>query len=78
MADNRPPIEDDIRTEDHDYNPALEPKKAKAWLNLLEESEDVFESWHMRCDNIDKQFASQSRIPDVLGQRGSDQAGDLR
>ena len=34
---------DDIRHDDYEYNPAVEPKKAKAWLNLLQESEDAFE-----------------------------------
>ena len=80
--DNRP-VEDDIRTDDHEYNPAIEPKKAKAWLNLLEESEDAFEDWNNHCDNIDKQYASsraplqhgaRQRVPDVLGQLRGDQA----
>jgi len=59
------PIEQDIRSEDHEFNPALEPKSAKAWLNLLEESEDAFESWNDHCDNIDKQFASLERLSQV-------------
>ena len=37
MADDTPgaPIEEDVRHDDLEYNPALEPKKAKAWLNLI-------------------------------------------
>ena len=38
------PVEDDRREDDIEYNPSVEPKSAKAWLNLLEESEDAFES----------------------------------
>jgi hypothetical protein len=56
------PIEDDIRHDDMEYNPALEPKSAKAWLNLLAESEEVFEAWNNHCDNIDKQYASLERL----------------
>ena len=62
MADSDKPVEEDIRSEDHDFNPSLEPKSAKAWLNLLEESEDAFEDWNDHCDNIDKQFASLERL----------------
>ena len=59
---DKPPVEDDIRSEDHEYNPSLEPDSAKAWLNLLLESEDAFERWNDHCDNIDKQFASLERL----------------
>ena len=65
MADDTKPIEQDIRSEDHEYNPALEPTKAKAWLNLLRESEDAFEEWNNRCDNIDKQYANLMRLADM-------------
>jgi hypothetical protein len=33
------PVREDIRFDDHEFNPALEPKNSRAWLNLLEESE---------------------------------------
>jgi hypothetical protein len=56
------PVEADVRFEDQDYNPAMEPKKAKAWLNLLLESEDAFENWNDHCDKIDKQYASLQRL----------------
>ena len=56
------PVEEDLRTEDHDYNPALEPKSAKAWINRIEESEKAFERWHDHCDKIDKQYASLDRL----------------
>jgi hypothetical protein len=56
------PTGDDVKAEDHEYNPALEPNSSKAWLNLLAESEDAFESWNEHCDNIDKQFASLERL----------------
>jgi len=56
------PVDDDVRHDDLEFNPSLEPKSAKAWLNLLEESEDAFEDWNDHCDNIDKQFASLERL----------------
>ena len=48
--------------DDEEYNPQLEPKSAKAWLNLLQESEDAFEDWNDHCDNIDKQYANLERL----------------
>src|SRR5215475_3939394 len=56
------PVGTDERHEDEEYNPAVEPKKSKAWLNLLEESEQAFESWNDRCDNIEKLYASLDRL----------------
>ena len=65
----RKPAEDDIRHDDLEYDPAaveaIEPKSSKAWLNLLQESEDAFEDWHNRCDNIDKQYANLMRLADM-------------
>jgi hypothetical protein len=55
----------DVRHDDLEYNPAIEPKKAKAWLNLLTESEKVFEKWHDHCDKIDKQYASLERLSNM-------------
>jgi len=62
MADDRKPVEADVRTDDHEFNPAMEPQSAKAWLNLLLESEDTFEPWNKHCDNIDKQYANLERL----------------
>jgi hypothetical protein len=62
------PVEADIRTDDHEYNVSLEPQSARAWLNLLQESEDAFETWNDRCDNIDRTYASLER----LAQNGRD------
>ena len=66
MADYDKPSdlnEEDKRADDIDYNPlAQEPKSAKAWLNLLEESEDAFEPWNKHCDNIDSLYASLDRL----------------
>ena len=56
------PTEQDMRAEDDEFNPAVEPKSAKAWLNLLQESEDAFEDWNNHCDNIDKQYANLERL----------------
>jgi hypothetical protein len=57
--------EQDIRHDDLEFNPKLEPKKAKAWLNLIAESEDAFASWNDHCDKIDKQYASLDRLSNM-------------
>jgi hypothetical protein len=64
VADERTPkpTEADTRHDDFEYNPAVEPRRAKAWVNLLEESEDAFERWNEHCDRIDKQYASLERL----------------
>jgi hypothetical protein len=62
MAEDKKPHEDDLRSEDHEYNPAIEPKSAKAWLNLLTESEDAFEDWNTRCDQYDREYANIERL----------------
>ena len=59
------PVDEDVRFEDQDYNPAMQPKKAKAWLNLLLESEDAFEDWNNHCDKIDQQYASLKRLSNM-------------
>lgn len=53
---------DDIRHDDLEFDPSLEPADAKAWLNLLEESETAFEKWNEHCDNIDKLYANLERL----------------
>ena len=79
MTDTSKPVEEDVRHDDHEFNPSLEPKSAKAWLNLLEESEDAFEDWNDHCDNIDKQYANLERLSQhVARQRISDVLGQLR
>jgi hypothetical protein len=69
MADDpnveKPPVEDDIRHDDLEYNVAIERKSSKAWLNLLEESEKSFQPWNDHCDKIDKQFASLERLSNL-------------
>ena len=66
MAESDKPVEDDLRTDDEEYNPSVEPKSAKAWLNLLLESEDAFESWNIHCDKIDRQYASLERLSGMV------------
>ena len=60
------PIEEDIRSDDLEYDPqaveAIEPKSSKAWLNLLQESEDAFDDWNIHCDKIDKRYANLERL----------------
>ena len=60
--DTGKPNDEDLRQDDQEYNPAVEPKSAKAWINLLQESEDAFENWNARCDNIDKLYASLEKL----------------
>lgn len=59
-----PPITEDIREDDLEFDPSIEPKSAKAWLNLIKESEDAFEQYNYHCDNIDKNFANLMRLAD--------------
>jgi hypothetical protein len=61
-SDDDKPAPADLRTDDIEFEPAVEPKSSKAWLNLLEESEKAFEEWNAHCDKIDKQFASLVRL----------------
>jgi hypothetical protein len=64
-ADLSPAEQDDIRHDDLEFDPKLEPKSAKAWLNLLEESEKAFEKWNEHCDKIDKLYASLDRLANM-------------
>ena len=72
---------------DTEYNPAMEPEKAKAWLNLLQESEKAFEEWNDACDNIEKLYANLEHLAQhdarpavqfVLGQPRNPEAEHLR
>jgi len=56
------PSDADISHDALDYNPAVEPRRSGAWLNLLEESEKAFEDWNHHCDLIDERYASLSRL----------------
>jgi len=56
------PVDADIRFDDADYNPTIEPNDSKAWLNLLRESEEAFEDYNKHCDDIDKQYAHLARL----------------
>ena len=62
MAEHDAPAGDDVRHDDLEFNPQLEPKKATAWINLLNESEDAFEDWNKHCDNIDEWYANLERL----------------
>ena len=54
--------DEDIRHDDQEFEPSLEPKSSKAWINLLEESEKAFEDWNDHCDKIDKQYGNLERL----------------
>ncbi len=62
MVDAPPPADDDIRHDDLEFDPTIEPREAHAWLNLLKESEKAFDDWNTRCDNIDRRYASLDRL----------------
>jgi hypothetical protein len=68
MADTpyrlRPPHEDDVRHDGEEFDPSIEPRKALAWINLLEESERAFEPWNSHCDNVDRLYASMEMLSD--------------
>lgn len=68
MTDTAPRGED-LRHDDLEFNTKLEPKKAKAWLNLLRESEDAFEEYNDHCDKIDKRLANLARLSDMTRDR---------
>ena len=62
VRDELPATGDDERSEDKQYNPAEEPEKAEAWLNLLRESEKALETWNETCDNIEKLYANLDQL----------------
>ena len=59
------PADEDLRVDDQDYNPKVEPKKSKAWLNMLLESEKAFERYNDHCDKIDQQYASLEKLSNM-------------
>ena len=63
------PTREDERHDDLEFNPAIEPSSAKAWINLLTESEKAFERWNDHCDNIDKRFANLERLSTMSRER---------
>jgi len=69
MSDTPTRDDDDIRHDDLEFNPQLEPQKAQAWLNLLTESEKAFEDWNKHCDLIDKRYANLERLADNVRDR---------
>lgn len=65
MTDTYDRADEDVRHDDLEFDPSLEPKRAKAWLNLLRESEDAFEEYNDHCDRIDKNLANLSNLSDM-------------
>lgn len=55
-------LEEDLRHDDHEYNPAIEPKSAKAWINLLTESEKAFDRWNDACDRVEREYANLEEL----------------
>ncbi|PZP61213.1 MAG: hypothetical protein DI604_30250 [Delftia acidovorans] len=52
----------DEQFEQPQYDPSIEPKSSRAWLNLIADAEKTFAEWQDKCDSIDKQFANLSRL----------------
>jgi len=61
--------DDDTRHDDLEFNLQIEPQKATAWLNLLEESEKAFEEWNDHCDKIDQHYANITRLANMSRDR---------
>jgi len=62
IAEELAPTSEDERAGDTEYNPAMEPEKALAWLNMLKESEKAFEEWNECCDNLEKLYANLASL----------------
>jgi hypothetical protein len=58
------PNEADISADSVEFNPAAgeTPTASRAWINLLNESEEAFRTWNDRCDNIEERYASLKRL----------------
>ena len=55
-------VKQDQTLDDEEYNPAVEPREARAWLNLLEESRKAFKDWNDRCDNLERLYANMDKL----------------
>jgi hypothetical protein len=73
--------------DDEEFNPTLEPKKAKAWLNLLQESEDAFDDYNNPLRQHRPAYANLSALSNMNRDKEfqmfwancrGDQAVDLR
>lgn len=64
MASTSPPgkAADPRGRQSDEVNVFTEPKNADTWLELIRESEKVFEEWNDACDNIDKLYANLERL----------------
>jgi hypothetical protein len=63
-------VADDATTEDHEYDPSANPPKdARAWLNLIDDAEKAFKEWQEKSDNIDKLYASLSKLSNNVRDR---------
>lgn len=54
---------------DEDYEPSVEPKSSKAWLNILRDAEKVFEDYQRRADKIDKLYADLGHLAQATRER---------
>jgi chemotaxis protein histidine kinase CheA len=63
------PSAEDERAGEDQYNPAIEPEKAAAWLHMLKESEKAFTDYNAACDNIEKLYANLDMLRSVTRDR---------
>ena len=63
------PSAEDERAGESEYNPAIEPEKAAAWLHMLKESEKAFADYNAACDNIEKLYANLDMLRSVTRDR---------
>lgn len=65
MADDR---DDDLEVAD-DALDNKEPKSSRAWMALITQAKKVFDDYHERADNIDKQYANLERLANTTRDR---------
>lgn len=46
-----------------------EPKESKGWLALIETARKAFDTWQLKCDNIDKLYANLERLASSTRER---------
>lgn len=54
---------------DPDVDVKVNPKSAKAWLEVIEDAEKAFRDYHQRADNIEKHYADMERLANATRDR---------
>lgn len=61
--------DDEALAGDAEFDPAVEPEKSAAWLNLLKDAETVFNDYQGRADNIDRLYADLKQLAENSRER---------